>query len=204
MLPGSEAPQRTVHFTGSVRLSRRSESDSGGQSLLAVPVAEGRPALTPEQVYALYFHGPAYQVVGSAWRDDGGAVGRMAARLGDNHAPADAPTVIGPRLVELCFQTAGLLEAGKESRLALPRYVDRLVLMPDERGTVAQGPAADDAGNAFYALARPASAPGGGFDCTVIDGGGRIVLRLDGYRTVPLPMSPPEDVVAPMRDVFTR
>ncbi len=155
-------------------------------------------------MYALYFHGPAYQVVGSAWRDDSGAVGRMAARLGDDHVPADAPTVIGPRLVELCFQTAGLLEAGTQSRLALPRHVDRLVLMPDGQGRVVQGPAGEDAGSSFYALAHPASAPGGGFDCVVIDGGGRIVLRLDGYRTVPLPHRPPQEVVAPMRDVFTR
>ena len=34
---------------------------------------------------------------------------------------ADSPTLTGPRLVELCFQAAGLWEAGREGRLALPR-----------------------------------------------------------------------------------
>ena len=31
--------------------------------------------ITPPDVYRLYFHGPAYQVVGEAWRDDGERLG---------------------------------------------------------------------------------------------------------------------------------
>jgi hypothetical protein len=42
----------------------------------------------------------------------------------------------------------------------------------------------------------------GGFTCTVRDRSGGLVLRLDGYRTVPLPDSPPADIVAPMQSVM--
>ena len=72
------------------------------------------PALTPEQVYRLYFHGPAYQVVGAAWKHGDGAAARFAADL---PAQVDGPVLIGPRLVELCFQTVGLLEAGTDGGL---------------------------------------------------------------------------------------
>ena len=97
--------------------------------------------------------------------------------------------VIGPRLVELCFQTVGLLEAGTEGVLALPLHVDAVRL---------NGAPAERAG--LVATARPDGH--GGFDCTVRDDEGTLVLRLDGYRTVPLPNPPPPDVVAPMRSVM--
>jgi hypothetical protein len=36
----------------------------------------------------------------------------------------------------------------------------------------------------------------------VRDDEGGLVLRVDGYRTVPLPEPPPADVVAPIRSVM--
>ena len=74
----------------------------------------------------MYFHGPAYQVLKRAWWDENGAVGEMAAGLPDNHHPSDQPLAMAPRLVELCFQTAGLWEMavpGSTSASALA-YVD--------------------------------------------------------------------------------
>jgi acyl transferase domain-containing protein/NADP-dependent 3-hydroxy acid dehydrogenase YdfG len=181
-LPGSDQPQRTVHFTGSVRLTAEPPTladggvDRGGEA----------PALTPEQVYRLYFHGPAYRVVGSAWKCDDGAAARFAPDLPPQ---ADERVLIGPRLVELCFQAVGLFEAGTEGVLALPLHVDAVHL----NGTPTEG-----AG--LVATARPDGR--GGFVCTVRDGEGRPVLRVDGYRTVPLPQPPPADVVAPIRSVM--
>ena len=47
-----------------------------------------------------------------------------AARFAADLPPqVDAATFIGPRLVELCFQTVGLLEAGTDGVLALPLHV---------------------------------------------------------------------------------
>jgi hypothetical protein len=181
-LPGADQPQRTVHFTGSVRLAaepRQPEHDDADFSTET-------PALTPEQVYRLYFHGPAYQVVGSAWRHAEGAAARFAADL---PAQADTPTLTGARLVELCFQTAGLWEAGTEGRLALPLHVDavRRYAVPEE-------------GPDLVATARPDGR--GGFDCVVRDGEGAVVLRVEGYRTVPLPDPLPADVHAPIRSAM--
>lgn len=181
-LPGSDQPQRTVHFTGSVRLTAEPPTladgslDRGGEA----------PALTPEQVYRLYFHGPAYRVVGSAWKCDDGAAARFAPDLPPQ---TDEPVLIGPRLVELCFQAVGLFEAGTEGVLALPLHVDAVPL----NGTPTEG-------TGLVATARPDGR--GGFVCTVRDGEGGPVLRVDGYRTVPLPQPPPADVVAPIRSVM--
>ncbi|MGZ4530479.1 MAG: polyketide synthase dehydratase domain-containing protein, partial [Mycobacterium sp.] len=101
----------------------------------------------------------------------------------------DEPVLIGPRLVELCFQTVGLFEAGTDAVLALPLHVDavRLNGKPMERA-------------GLVATARPDGH--GGFDCMVHDDG-RLVLRVDGYRTVPLPEPPPADIVAPIRSVMS-
>ena len=121
-----------------------------------------------------------------AWRQGDGIAARFADALPDQ---AEAPTVTGPRLVELCFQSAGLWEAGREGRLALPGHVDavRLSAEPAERP-------------GLLAVARPDGR--GGFGCVVRDRDGAVVLRVDGYRTVPLPDPLPDDVCAPFRSVM--
>jgi NADP-dependent 3-hydroxy acid dehydrogenase YdfG len=181
-LPGTGEVQRTVHFTGSVRLAEQPYETGHDDG----EVHPQPPELGPEQVYRLYFHGPAYQVVGSAWRNGDGAAARFADGLPEQAAE---PTVTGPRLVELCFQTAGLWEAGRQGRLALPAHVDtvRLGAEPAERA-------------GLLATVRPDGR--GGFDCVVRDDDGAVVLRVDGYRTVRLPDPLPDDVCAPFRSVM--
>ncbi|MGZ4528841.1 MAG: SDR family NAD(P)-dependent oxidoreductase [Mycobacterium sp.] len=185
-LPGTDQPQRTVHFTGSVRLTAHPPALADGGVDRGADSGGEVPELTPEQVYRLYFHGPAYRVVGSAWKCDDGAAARFAAELPKQ---TDEPVLIGPRLVELCFQTAGLLEAGTEGVLALPLHVDAVHLngTPTERDGLVAGVRPDGQG---------------GFTCVVHDDEGGLVLRVDGYRTVPLPESPPADIVAPIRSVM--
>jgi acyl transferase domain-containing protein/NADP-dependent 3-hydroxy acid dehydrogenase YdfG len=178
-LPGLDAPQRTVHFTGSVRLTARPRRlDEDGS-----PVAgQGSPELRPAEVYRLYFHGPAYQVIEAAWRQGDTTVARMRADL---PAASDAPTRIAPRVVELCFQTAGLWEAGQHGRLALPWHIDvlRLTDPPTERA-------------GLVAVVRPDAT--GGYDCSVRDASGLLIAQIDGYRTIALPDEPPADVLAPI------
>ncbi|MGA5299591.1 SDR family NAD(P)-dependent oxidoreductase [Nucisporomicrobium flavum] len=181
-LPGTGEVQRTVHFTGSVRLSAQPYEPGHDDG----EVRPQPPELTPDDVYRLYFHGPAYRVVGCAWRQGDSAAARFADGL---PSQADAPTVTAPRLVELCFQTAGLWEAGRQGRLALPAHVDAVRL-----GTAP----AEAAG--LLAVARPDGR--GGFDCVVRDEGGAVVLRVDGYRTVQLPDPVPDEIRAPFRSVM--
>ncbi|HET8661989.1 MAG TPA: SDR family NAD(P)-dependent oxidoreductase [Micromonosporaceae bacterium] len=192
VLPGSDTPQRTVHFTGSVRLSQRQpepEPDRQAASEAGVPPAQEGPGLDPAEVYRLYFHGPAYQVVGGAWRHGDGAAARFATGLPAGHAPAAGPTVTGPRLVELCLQAAGLWEAGTQGRLALPLHIGQVRLLADpvEGGDVV----------------AVAHATASGFDCAVRDGAGRVMLRMEDYRTIPMPQPVDDDVCRPIRSVMS-
>jgi NAD(P)-dependent dehydrogenase (short-subunit alcohol dehydrogenase family) len=184
MLPGSDQPQRTVHFTGRVRLTTEPPVASTVES---VGDASG-PAMGSAQVYSFYFHGPAYQVVDAGWRADDVAVGVLADPLPENHVPSDRPLVTAPRLVELCFQTAGLWQAGREDVLALPMRVAsaRVVGDPTTRPLRAHARETDP----------------GTFDCVVVDAEDNVVVHLDGYRTVPLPARIPDDVSTDLHGVY--
>ena len=151
-----------------------------------MPARQGEE-LTPDDVYRFYFHGPAYQVVSSAWRVDDAAVAQMASDLPPNNQPADVATQAQPRVIELCLQTAGLWESGREGRMALPTHVDRAVIFPRSSG------------EGLVATAREV---GDGFDCVVTDASGTVVVRLEGYRTIVVPQPLDEDVLAPMRRVM--
>ncbi len=68
-------------------------------------------------------------------------IGSLAVDLPPNHQPDDAPLLVEPRLIELCFQTAGILELGTTGRLALPLRVGRVLVFPvtEPVGTLASG-----------------------------------------------------------------
>ncbi len=136
----------------------------------------------------MYFHGPAYQVLDQAWRDDGHVVGRFAGELPANHEPASKPTEIAPRLIELCFQTAGVWELASEGRMALPTHVDRVV-----RYASAKKP------SRLWAVVTPRD---GSTDAEIVDEGGRVRVRLEGYRTIALPGELASDALAPIRSAF--
>src|ERR1035438_8266814 len=97
----------------------------------------------------------------------------MAAGLPDNHHPSDQPLAIGPRLVELCFQTAGLWEIAVQHRMGLPRRVDRVSLYRTPEA----------AAGALFAVVTPNQVDGS-FDADVVDRDGRRYLHVGGYRTV--------------------
>ena len=189
MLPGHDNPQRTVHFTGRVRLG--AQPPTVEQSDL--PGGPSGATLNAEQVYSFYFHGPAYQVVSSAWRSGDVSVAELVDPLPANHVPADLPLVTAPRLIELCFQTAGLWQAGLEDRLALPMRVGSARWFAD-------ADVADVADGRLLAVAREVSA--GVFDCVVVDASGAVVARLDGYETIPLPAPIPAAVAADLHATF--
>jgi NAD(P)-dependent dehydrogenase (short-subunit alcohol dehydrogenase family) len=175
VLPG-KGEQETRHFTGSVRLAR---------TAAPAPRVQPPPAADSEErgvghddVYRVYFHGPAYQVLDRAWRENGNVVGRYASGLPTDHEPAEQPTEIAPRLIELCFQTAGIWELAATGRMALPTHVDRMV-------RYAEGVAPER----LWAIVSPRT---GGIDADVVDETGTVHLRLEGYRTIELaePLEP--------------
>jgi Polyketide synthase dehydratase N-terminal domain len=184
-LPGSEEPVLTTHFTGRVRLA--AEPRAAEQA----PITDrGGDAVVASEVYRLYFHGPAYQVVSSGWRSGDACAAQLAADLPPNQEPVEPGTVTVPRLAELCFQTAGLLEAGREGRLALPAHVGSASWFPTAAET-ADGP-----------LVAAAWSVDGGFDAVVTDREGGVLLRLTGYGTVALPQPLEDEVRAPLQRVL--
>jgi NAD(P)-dependent dehydrogenase (short-subunit alcohol dehydrogenase family) len=158
-----------THFTGRVRLARQLAEAAASP----VPAEPDGAAIYAKDIYGVYFHGPAYRVLRRAWWNEKGAIGEMAPSLPDNHRPSGRPLAIAPRLVELCFQTAGLWEMAVQHRMGLPRRVNRV--------TFYRVPS-DDGGPLFAVVTADPAA--GSFDADVVDRSGRLYLHLSGYRTV--------------------
>jgi NAD(P)-dependent dehydrogenase (short-subunit alcohol dehydrogenase family)/acyl carrier protein len=172
-LPHQSEPQITTHFTGRVRLSKQ-PCALGKTPSVARPET---PEIERSVIYGLYFHGPAYQVIERGWWDGSRVLGLMNGRLPENHHPAELTTVASPRLIELCFQTAGLWEMGVEGRMGLPQHIDRVCF-------VARPAAA--AKIPLYARVTPHPKQGS-FDAEIVDADGSRYLQLAGYRTVTMP-----------------
>jgi hypothetical protein len=169
-LPSQTEPQVTTHFTGQVRLVPQ-------QTRAELPVL-GEPegnVIQAAEIYHLYFHGPAYQVIERAWWDGKRMVGLLSKNLPDNHHPSELPLTMAPRLIELCFQTAGVWEMGIEGRMGLPQHIDRIVSFVSDPAQ-AEGP--------LYAVVTPHE---GGFDAEVVDTEGKCYVQFRGYRTVTIP-----------------
>jgi hypothetical protein len=182
-LANQDEPQRTTHFTGRVRLAaERPTVDPIGTP------EPGERSTSADDIYRIYFHGPAYQVLDTAWRTDGLVAGVLRGDLPAAQFPDSAATTTAPRLTELCFQTAGVWEIGTTGRMALPLHIDRLLTI-----------AATEPDGRAYAVVDPGD---NGFTATVVDDAGSPLLRLEGYRTIPLPGTLDDGLVAPLRDAM--
>jgi len=168
-LPGQAEPQVTTHFKARVILARQAP-----EARTSAPPPAGNSVVEAATIYQAYFHGPAYQVVHRAWQDNGRTVGEFAPTLPPNHQPADQPVAIAPRLIELCFQTAGLREMRLRDKMGLPLHVDRVLYLKDP--AKAEGP--------LYAVVTEAE--GEAFDVEVVDQHGTVFLQLKAYSTVAL------------------
>ncbi len=186
--PLPQGEQRTVHFTGRAVLARKLPEPPAGETPTEGPEGGGVGA---EAIYRIYFHGPAYRVLDRAWRDDGTVVGRLASDLPADHEPQSQPTEAAPRLIELCFQTAGVWELGTEGRMALPTHVDRIVRFADA-----------DAPGALVAVVSP-RADRSVVDARVIDQRGNVRVLLEGYRTIELPAALDADALEPIRSAMS-
>ncbi|HYM75362.1 MAG TPA: SDR family NAD(P)-dependent oxidoreductase [Candidatus Dormibacteraeota bacterium] len=170
-LPNLKEPQATTHFTARVRLAKQP---------VQTPVASAfvRPAgscVEAADIYQLYFHGPAYRVVERAWWDGKQVTGLMARGLSPNHHPSELDTVVAPRMIELCFQTAGVWELGMQGRMGLPQRVHKVSFFR----------APSPADGRLYAVVTPDEVRAS-FDAEVLDEKGNCYLRLSGYQTVAL------------------
>jgi len=168
-------PQEKVHFTGKVRLVRQMERPV---IEFAPPPAEALP-IEAGNVYRVYFHGPAYQVLERASVEGDTAIGLLTAALPPNTNPAEAASVMAPRLIELCFQTAGVWDIKTTGMMALPLGL---------QSVTAYRQPAEANGNRLYSLVTALDG-GEAFHALVVDETGAVYVDLKGYRTVDLPGS---------------
>jgi len=171
-LPNQAEPQVTTHFTAQVRLTKQMPK----AVIVPAPGFQDGHIIKSADIYRLYFHGPAYQVLEQAWLDGDRIFGLMAKSLPSNHLPTEKPTLMAPRLIELCFQTAGLWEMTALGRMGLPQYVRQVSFLRTP----------DLAVGGLYA-AVTSTPDQGSFDADVVDGAGNRYVQLVGYRTVALP-----------------
>ena len=140
-------------------------------------------------IYSVYFHGPAYQVLESAWKNGSGVVGLFADPLPPNHVPDGLPTLVSPRLIELSFQTAGVFELGTRGLMGLPLRVERVRAVR----------APETATGRLHAVVTPSASADGSYDARVVDADGNVYLVVDGYRTVELPGAASASQLEPFR-----
>ena len=129
-------------------------------------------------------------MVESSWRAGNEVVGLFAANLPANHEPESLSTLVSPRLIELCFQTAGMWELATQARMGLPYRVDRLSIHnASETGQVK-----------LHSVVTPNE--DGGFDARVVDQKGNVWLALSGYRTMALPEPVDDSLLEPLRSAM--
>lgn len=164
-------PQVTTHFTARVHLSPQ------------LPEAQRHSFSVPKQanvaadsIYQVYFHGPSYRVLECAMLGTNSVIGTMRSSLPANHIPANCPTRVSPRLLELCFQSAGLWEIAEHDRFGLPLHIDVLRTYPAARE-----------GGQVYARVTRGQNPSS-FNAEVLDGEGNCFVSMEGYKTVALPV----------------
>ncbi len=161
-------------------------------------MAGPKPRLTAEglvdaaHIYRIFFHGPAYQVVEKAWWDGEHMVGELVAHLPEESASPDRPTLIGPRLIELCFQTAGLWEIAAQGKMGLPWRVGSVNCLREPQLT----------GHSLFAVVTP-HADQGSFDAEVVDDQGNRYLNLTGYRTAEMASSVDADPLKVLHDAVS-
>jgi hypothetical protein len=184
-LPGQPDPLVTTHFTARIRLGPMAPP----VERLAPPQPPDGTGVAAEDVYRIYFHGPAYRVLERVWRDGDRVVGLMAGGLPPGHLPAERPARLAPRLIELCFQTAGIAEIARTGRMGLPDRIEQVIA----------GAANETVDDRLFAVVT--ARDDGAFDAHVVDGAGSVHVALRGYRTVELPAPVAAEQIAPLQPV---
>jgi hypothetical protein len=178
------------HFSGKVHLQPVDLSVDA--PVVQAPHWNGAYTVQADDIYRLYFHGPAFQVLDGVQRSGDQVLGRMRTGLPPfTSQPLTLAT--SPLLLELVMQTAGIWEAGSTGVLALPSSIGSMTL---HRPQNTDGP--------IYAEVLPGATQTGGlcFNARVVDGEGRLYLELEDYRTAPLPYSVEQNLLAPIRPLM--
>lgn len=181
-------PEQMVHFTGTVYLRAEDEPEQVCES--TPPNWNGTRMLGADDIYKVYFHGPAFQVLEGVKKDGEVIFGKLR-----ENQPAITATehvlISAPILVELCMQTAGVWEIGTTGTLALPKSIGKLCLYQVEQN-----------GSALYAEVRSENGADGRphYHASVKDQNGRVYIEVEDYQTEPLPYTLEKATLQPVRD----
>ncbi len=182
--------EHVLHFQGRVYLT---QSQPVKGVVAAAPKWTKKPALHADEIYRLFFHGPTFQVLDAAQPSHNTLLGKFNKKLISKEEPNDALPAI-PMLIELCFQTAALWEAGKTGTLALPKSIGSLKTYPQPINGVA-----------IFAEVTPNEREDRiTFDARVVDEKGNIFLELSDYQTSPLPYPAEEEIIAPLQAILNK
>ena len=182
-LHGQTEPEVTTHFTGRIRLSSKVPK----AAKIKVPVLDVKEQVAASDIYKVYFHGPAYQVIESAWRDGDQIVTRFAAKLPPNHEPEKLSLTVAPRHVEMCFQASSLIGLTAQAKLGLPDGFQKLTIVAQPKGEV------------FACVTATEDGAETSYDVNIIDAKGKVYMTLGGYRTMALPDTISADLAAPLK-----
>jgi NAD(P)-dependent dehydrogenase (short-subunit alcohol dehydrogenase family)/acyl carrier protein len=183
-LHGQTEPEIITHFSGRVRLAAKAPQGAKRSA----PDMDSKVSADAESIYKVYFHGPAYQVIHSAWKSGEQIVSRFADGLPPNHEPNELPVLTAPRFVELCFQTASLSGLERQSRLGLPDQFQQLNIV----SSLESAPE-----GALISLVDAHS--DGSYDAEIVDEKGNVYMTLHGYRTMELPDPLQADLIDPIQ-----
>ncbi len=181
-------PEEKLHFVGVVVL----EQGQGQSARTAVDGAGPVGGIGHDDIYRVYFHGPAYRVLEMVNRlSSGQVVGTMRTPLPADTTNPNSTSMVGPRMVELCFQTAGVWEIGQTGQMGLPSVVERVTVFdpaPNGKPVVAE-------------LQPHPSQDALSFDMRVRDDDGKVYLTVEGYRTARIPGGLPDEALGAFRGV---
>ncbi len=180
------ADEQMQHFTGKVYLMPRETQVKDIR--MEIPKWNGNYTVPSEDIYRLYFHGPAFQVLEGVQRSGNTLIGKLNKEL-PSILNVEHELLSTPTLVELCLQTAGIWEIGKTGTIALPRSIENLTLYHHSVN-----------GEAIYAEVKPFQTETGRlyFDAHVVDDKGRLHLEMKNYCTTPLPDTIKKELLEPL------
>lgn len=177
-----------IHFSGQVYLSPEKQvAAAKGKA----PHWNGAYTLQAADIYKLYFHGPAFQVLEGVQVDGNMILGKLNRQIPSLTNQATSEISV-PVLVELCLQTAGIWEIGKAETLSLPKSIGTLRLFENKVN-----------GKPIFAEVNPMKAENGDlfFNARVVDGEGQVYLEIDEYRTAQMPYGIEADLLKPIKEL---
>jgi malonyl CoA-acyl carrier protein transacylase len=189
--------QDKQHFSADVLLGDPSSSPASRPVSSDVAATVAHPSVSSgtidgRAIYRVYFHGPAYQVLSRVdLRSDGAIVGTWSDTVPSDRSDPSRPWLFAPRLIELCFQTAGVYEIGRTGHMGLPAGAAsvRVYAVPPSTTALRAEVRSSDSSSELT------------FDAVVRGGDGVIYAELERYRTITLPGSVGENDLAHFRSV---